>query len=253
MCLINFQFHSHPQYKLILAANRDEFHQRPTAPAQFWKDHPHILAGRDLLGMGTWLGITKTGRFAALTNCRNANDNQTYPESRGTIVKDFLNDTMSASEFLLCLQETKDRYAGFNIIAGTPDHLVYYNNIENNIATVSQGTHGLSNAFLDTPWPKVSKGTSRLAAYTGQHRHVATEPLFNILSDTEKAADNDLPESEITHVDRQLSPIFIKTSGYGTRSSTVLLIDRNNHAVFAERTYQNGAFKIEKPFSFTIG
>lgn len=254
MCLINLHFHDHPNYKLIIAANRDEFYKRPTAPAGFWEDHSNILAGRDLVGMGTWLGMTTSGRIAALTNYRDPNDGQADKKSRGLIVRNFLESSMPADEFFTGLQQEKDLYAGFNLIAGTPEQLFYYNNIQDDISFVSKGTHGLSNAFLNTPWPKVTKGKERLAAYIRQNSAIEPDPLFDIIADAEEAPDEYLPDTGVgLELERKLSSMFIQTPGYGTRSSTVLLIDQNNHVTFVERTYNNGSYENENQFTFKIG
>ncbi|SFB21519.1 Uncharacterized conserved protein, contains NRDE domain [Lentibacillus halodurans] len=253
MCLINFHFQDHPNYKLIIAANRDEFYKRPTAPAQFWKDSPDILAGRDLVGMGTWLGITKGGRIAALTNYRDPAQEQHNQKSRGHIVRNFLESGMAAADFFSRLQKEKDLYTGFNVIAGTPEQLFYYNNIQNVISLIHQGTHGLSNKFLNTAWPKVTKGKEKLAEYINQNAIIKTDPLFDIISDVEEAQDAHLPETGVgLDLERKLSPMFIQTPDYGTRSSTVLLVDRNNQVTFAERTYENATLENENRFTFKI-
>ena len=170
MCLINFHFQDHPIYRLIVAANRDEFYERPTAPAHFWEDKPHLLAGRDLSQRGTWLGISKNGRFAALTNYRDASEQKNNVRSRGEIVTDFLDSEVTAAEFLESLQQKRSEYAGFNVIVGTADELFYYSNIQNEVKKISPGTHGLSNHFLDTPWPKVVKGKTGVRKLVEQNR-----------------------------------------------------------------------------------
>ncbi|TFJ93294.1 NRDE family protein [Lentibacillus salicampi] len=253
MCLINFNFQGHRNYKLIIAANRDEFYKRPTASARFWEDNPDILAGRDLVGMGTWLGITKSGRIAALTNYRDPNEEQNNKTSRGHIVRSFLEDHMPATEFLSGLQKDKGLYAGFNIIAGSPEQLWYYNNIQNEMSPVPPGTHGLSNEFLDTPWPKVTKGKERMTAYIRKHSIIEIDPLFDLITDAEQAPDERLPNTGVgVELERQLSPLFIKTPGYGTRCSTVLLVDHDGRVTFVERTYDQGNFEQEKRFSFQL-
>ncbi|WP_382399811.1 NRDE family protein [Lentibacillus salinarum] len=253
MCLINFHFQDHPNYKLIIAANRDEFYQRPTAPTQFWEDNPDILGGRDLVGMGTWLGITKSGRFAALTNYRNPNEDQNNKKSRGHIVRDFLESDMTATDYLTSLQKEKNAYPGFNVMAGSPEQLFYYNNIQNDISEISHGTHGLSNEFLNTPWPKVTKGKEQLADYVTRKPHVEADALFDIIADAEEAPEANLPNTGVgLELEQKLSPMFIQTPGYGTRCSTVLLIDRNNYVTFVERTFDQGAFEQENRFSFNI-
>lgn len=251
MCLINFQLQNHPRYKLVLAANRDEFYRRPTEAAHFWKDEPNLLAGRDLMQMGTWLGATKTGRIAALTNFRDPSIPETQKISRGVLVRNYLASSMEPRLFLESL--IAEDYSGFNILAGTADHLFYYNNIEGQVVEVSPGIHGLSNHFLDTPWPKVIKGKNYLERYLSEHNDASVDDLFEILSDAEPAPDIDLPETGVgLDFERRLSSMFIKMPDYGTRCASVILVDHNNHLTFAERIYENGDFKDQQVFKYAI-
>ncbi|WP_068675590.1 NRDE family protein [Oceanobacillus sp. Castelsardo] len=253
MCLINFHFHDHPNYKLIVAANRDEFYQRPTAPASYWKDDPNILAGRDLLQMGTWFGITRGGRFAALTNYRDPDLPETGDFSRGEVVRSFLAGEQSPNEFLQSLKKNKEKYAGFNVLIGNGDELYHYNNILDETNEITPGTHGLSNATLDTPWPKVEKGKQMLQDYVTNHKKMEANELFRITSNSEQANDEDLPNTGVgMELERILSSLFITSPDYGTRSSTVLLIDKENNVTFNERTYENGKFQREKQYRFSI-
>lgn len=253
MCLINFAFNSHPRYKLVVAANRDEMYARPTAPAHFWEDHPSILAGRDLLQMGTWFGITKQGRFAALTNFRDPTQTPEGKISRGHIVKGFLESNDHPLDYLKSLQKHHDQYQGFNVIVGNEEQLYYYNNMVQDIKLIEPGVHGVSNHMLNTPWPKVKKGKQRLKDYLASQTVIDEDTLFNILLDRERALDDDLPDTGVgVKLERQLSPLFIRTPQYGTRSSTVLLIDQSNHVTFIERTYHHGEFADEVHFSFQI-
>lgn len=249
MCLINFHYDDHPTYKLIVAANRDEFYERPTAPAEFWTDQPDILAGRDLLHMGTWLGVTKLGRFAALTNYRNPKEVSVDKKSRGDIVTDFLAENVSPKVFLETLKERKADYAGFNILVGDADSLFYFSNKQAEIKEVSAGTHGLSNQLLNTAWPKVVKGRTKLRDYVLGHAIIDTDALFDIISDADIAPDALLPNTGVgMDLERQLSPLFIKTPTYGTRSSTVLLVGHDQSITFVERTFINGEFTDERKF-----
>ncbi|RKQ33885.1 NRDE family protein [Oceanobacillus halophilus] len=253
MCLINFHYHDHAKYKLIVAANRDEFYKRPTAPAAYWEDEPTILAGRDLLQMGTWLGVTKKGRFAALTNYRDPKLAETGNISRGEIVKSYLASNETPEEFLSQLQKNKTAYAGFNILLGNHEELFHYNNVLDEVNKVLPGTHGLSNHTLNTPWPKVVKGKKMLHEYINNNQKIDPDELFKITSDSERASDDILPNTGVgIDMERMLSPLFIKSPEYGTRSSTVLLIDNNYNVRFHERTYQNGEFQREKQYTFSI-
>lgn len=253
MCLINFQFHEHPKYKLVLMANRDEFYERPTASAHFWEDEQDILAGRDLVQHGTWLGITKQGRLAALTNFRDPQKLTSDKMSRGNIVRDYLTEDVSPQEFLKSLKKNKDTYAGFNVIVGSTEELFHYNNVKNEVTGIPPGTHGLSNHFLNTPWPKVTKGKKNLKEYITKQEEIETNELFKIISDAEEAQDKDLPQTGVgIELERKLSPLFIKTPEYGTRSTTVLLVDNENYVTFVERSFEQGEFAEEKRFQLRI-
>ncbi|CEG22145.1 hypothetical protein BN1080_01066 [Planococcus massiliensis] len=251
MCLINFSFQDHPRYKLVIAANRDEFYKRPTEKAHYWNDAPNLLAGRDLLQMGTWLGVTKTGRIAALTNFRDPSMPETGKLSRGAIVRNFLSTNASPEVFLGSL--IAEDYTGFNLIAGTADELFYYSNIDNRLSSIDQGVHGLSNHFLNTPWPKVVKGKKHLERYLSAHLELDLDQLFELLADAEQADETALPNTGVgLEFEKILSPMFIKTADYGTRSSTIVAVDMDNHLTFAERVYQNGHLKGEQVFNFKI-
>lgn len=253
MCIISLHFQDHAQYKLIIAANRDEFYERPTKEARFWDDEPELLAGRDLERMGTWLGITKQGRFAALTNYRDPTNEHPNKSSRGQIVTSFLTGGTSTPDFLKELRKRKDDYNGFNIIVGTVDELYYYGNRQTDIVKLNGGTYTVSNHLLNTPWPKVEKARTMLQNYVTTHEEIDVDALFEQLAYREIASDELLPNTGVgIDLERKLSPIFIKTDGYGTRSSTVLLINQDNEVTFIERTYNEGSFKKENKFTFRI-
>ena len=162
MCLILFAYEQHPEYRLVFAANRDEVYDRPTCSLAFWRDHPTILAGRDLQGHGTWLGITRTGRLAAVTNYRDPGRQKETAVSRGLLVRDFLLDTRSPEQYLNRISRIKDRYNGFNLLLGDRTELYYYSNRGDGMRRISAGLYGISNRLLDTPWPKVQKGKAKL-------------------------------------------------------------------------------------------
>ncbi|MCG5102074.1 NRDE family protein [Oceanobacillus alkalisoli] len=253
MCLIHFHLGKHPNYKLIVAANRDEFYRRPTERAHYWPDAPFLLAGRDMLQQGTWLGITKEGRFAALTNIRDLTLESEDKKSRGHIVRDFLSSTDSPIYFLERIRNERTAYAGFNILVGDAFGLFHYNNVDDIIMEVPAGTHSLSNATLNTPWPKVVQGKDKLETYLDHNNRVNTDNLFHILENTEEAPDSKLPNTGIEfELERKLSASFIKTPDYGTRSATVVVIDKNHNVVFKERTYTNGELTSEEKFTFRL-
>lgn len=253
MCIITFHYNDHIHYKLIIAANRDEFYERPAAQAHFWEDKHNVLAGRDLEAMGTWLGMTTTGRFAALTNFRDPKEFDKKKQSRGHIVANFLTSNDEPKSYLQHVQREKDAYNGFNVLVGTTRSLYYYSNRNNDIMRVPSGTHSISNHFINTPWPKVERAKQLMRDYVMKVTHVEVDELFHQLKNNELATDEKLPNTGIDRsLERQLSPIFIQTDQYGTRSSTVILMTHDGEVTFVERTYQNGKFRDERSFQFEI-
>lgn len=254
MCLVNLHFQEHPIYKLIVVANRDEFYARPTVAAGFWEDEPKILAGRDLVQKGTWLGVSREGRFAALTNYRDPKLPEIGRFSRGNIVRDFLACDEQPIDFIQSLAKSREQYGGYNVIIGDSNQLFHYNNILDEMKNIPSGTHSLSNHTLNTPWPKVVKGSMRLSEYVRTNSNaVKFDSLFNIVADRQTAEDDALPDTGVgLEMERLLSPLFIKSPNYGTRSSTVLLIDKENQVQFVERTFQDGEFQEENRFDFVI-
>lgn len=246
MCLIVFSYKNHPRFDLIFAANRDEFYQRPTRAARFWDDHPDVLAGKDLAAGGTWLGINRSGRFAALTNYRDPSIVKEDPPSRGQIVLDYLQQNTEPYSFLEKLDKQSSKYMGFNILTGSPDNLLHYSNQEQKINTVEPGVHGLSNHLLDTPWPKVQQSKKDLNKLI-ESNTVTKEALFDILKNDQPAPENKLPETGIPkELEKQVSPIYIKGEQYGTRSSTILLIDKEGNAFFEERRFKDATHEIDE-------
>lgn len=247
MCLIFFAINQHPTYKLIIAANRDEFYNRRTEAAHFWKDNPDILGGRDLEASGTWMAMNKhNGRIAFVTNYRDPfNINPTAP-SRGQLVSDFLTGQDSPKEYLEKIERGGLEYNGFNLMVGSAVELWYYSNYGKGIQKLDAGSYGLSNHLLDTPWPKVTKVKERFIKFISQP-DLPMEGFFEILADRSTAADEDLPRTGLTlERERALSSIFIKTPDYGTRCSTVLLIDKNNRVSFQEND-QDFRFELIEP------
>lgn len=251
MCLINLAYKLDSNYHLVVAANRDEFYKRPTAQAHFWEDAPHVLAGRDLEKMGTWMGITKQGRFAALTNYRDPNEATANKRSRGELVSEFLVGKDEPHSYLESIQQVRDQYPGFNLLVGEGHSLYYYSNMENEIRVLEPGLYGLSNHLLDTPWPKVRKGKEGLErCLNGPSEHIK-ECLFSSLQQADPAPDEELPSTGVSlEWERKLSPLFIQTPEYGTRSSTLVFM-RQQDVRFVERVYEGGERK-EREFTFMI-
>lgn len=241
MCTILLAYEAHPRYRLVLAANRDEFYQRPTAPAAYWEEHPGLFAGRDLVHRGTWLGVTSNGRIAALTNFRQAKELHMHGPSRGRLVSGFLSAGGSAQEYLAALGRDAGVYSGYNLLAGGPDRLYCYSNRGGGLVPVEPGVHGLSNHLWDTPWPKVRRGKEALARLLAAG-DFSQDDLFAILADRTRAPDGELPDTGVgIDLERLLSSIFIASESYGTRSSTLLLVDRAFRATFVERSFDEGA------------
>src|SRR6185295_4694266 len=212
MCLIAFAWRAHPHYRLVVAANRDEYFGRPAAPAGFWDDHPNVLAGRDLEAGGTWLGVTLDGRFAALTNYRNPADKKTGAPSRGSLVSDFLTGKAAPMEYLQGVEQRAVNYNGFSLLAGDAASLAFLSNRGGHASRVAPGIHGLSNHLLDTPWPKVRKGKAGLAALLDGP--FDAEAAFGLLGDTERAAGGDLPSTGVSpELEERLSAIRILAVG----------------------------------------
>lgn len=253
MCLIAFNTNQHEKYKLIMIANRDEFYSRPTASAEFWEDYPYILGGRDLESFGTWMGISQGGRIASLTNYRDPTLEKKRRTSRGDIVADYLIGTETTEDYLTELNDSANDYNGYNLILGTADQLYYYSNQIDHPYALEAGTYGLSNHLLNTSWPKVTSIKNKLDAYLNANSVVDANDLFRILVDKTKAEERYLPNTGVSkELEKQLSPIFIQSENYGTRASTVLLIDYDNKVNFIERTFDSGELKKENTFSFKI-
>ncbi len=240
MCLILFAYNIHPVYHLVLGANRDEFFSRRAAPLSFWHDRPDILAGRDLKNMGSWLGITRSGRLAAITNFRDPAALKESAPSRGLLVSDFLDGSMPAPDYLEGIRKTGQDYNGFNLIVGDLSGIYYYSNRSGKIEALSPGLYGLSNHLLDTPWPKVVKGKKGLDSIIRQNRHISDRTVITLMADRRRFADETLPGTGMDLAwERRLSSIFIAGREYGTRSSAVILLEKSGKVTFTEQTFQN--------------
>lgn len=253
MCLILFAQHQHPDYPLVFAGNRDEFFERPTAPAAFWDDASHVLAGRDLKEGGTWLGITRRGYWSTITNVRDERPYRDDVPSRGRLVAEYLKEEPAPDTYLQEVEAESDRYNGFNLLVGTPEETFYYSNRDGPPRPVSPGIHGMSNAQLDDPWPKVVRSTARLDALV-EDGDVSADALLEILDDREPAPVEELPDTGVgTETERMLSPPFIDgDEAYGTRASTVFLIHRSGRVTFVERSFHHGTPTDTRDFSFEL-
>ena len=239
MCLILFALQAHPDYPLVVAANRDESYARPTAPAAFWQDHPQVYGGRDLEMGGAWMGLTTRGRFAAVTNFRDGFPKGTAPRSRGELTGGYLTGDQAALPYLHTIAARKTEYADFGTLAGDPKALWFLSNHGSGVEAVTPGVHGLSNHLLDTPWPKVADGKRELAALLEGDKTALAEALFDMLADRSVAAENVLPDTGVGMArEKQLGPKFIAVDArYGTRASTVVLVHRDGTVFYGERSF----------------
>ena len=259
MCLIFFAIQQHPIYKFIIAANRDEFYNRQTAPADYWQDHPTIVGGRDLEARkpdgscGTWMAMTKSGRIGMVTNYRDPKSIDPNAPSRGHLVSDYLENQIDPYDYLNEISSNGKIYNGYNLVVGSLNDLWYLSNYQDKIEKLPPGLHGLSNHLLNTPWPKVVHGKVKLSTLI-EAKTISAEKLFDFLQNTDQAEDSHLPETGIgLERERALSSIFIKTKGYGTRCSTVVLVDNDNHVEFTERVYDLTTFEyLDNTFKFKL-
>lgn len=243
MCLILFAYQAESRFPLVVAANRDELYSRPTRQADFWPEihsGPGILAGRDLQAGGTWLGITASGRFAAVTNIRDPSQPERKPRSRGELTLGFLQSNTDPATYARQIQGSFDQYAGFNLLLGDGHSLYYLNNHHQVMTKLESGVYGLSNGLLDAPWPKIVRGRSLLQQLVDNDNSVSTDDLLEIMRDRTEAADSDLPNTGVSiDLERKLSSTFIFQPErlYGTLCSTAIIVDKNRRCRFSEQNY----------------
>ena len=239
MCLVTLAFQSHPNYPLIVVANRDESYARSSAEAEFWSDHPGLLAGRDLEAGGTWFGVNRAGRWATVTNFRGSGAGDEL--SRGELPANYLHtDAPGLTEYFAEVGAKSDHYKGFNLLAGTADELFYCNNINDTTTALKPGVYTLSNDLLDTPWPKAELARGRLLAAIDAQT-LRSEDLVEVLASRQCFPDGRLPDTGIgIEMERTLSPPFIVSHEYGTRCTTVLLIDNEGGVEFTEQSFLRG-------------
>jgi len=265
MCLIVFDWRPDTAHGPLftLAANRDEYFRRETAPLGWWPDLPQILAGRDLAGGGTWLGVSRDGRFAALTNYRAPHDMRPDAPTRGMLVADYLaGERLAPLDYLARVAERGAMYNGFNLLAGdfVRRELAWYcNRGDAPPALLPAGAHGISNAVLDTPWPKLARKRAELATLTGTApgRTSGRAPLAaltELMLDRQTASDDTLPSTGIPlERERALSAAFIETPDYGTRGTTALRVDVEHERFqvhIAERSDDDGSHRLRRPGDF---
>lgn len=245
MCLIVFAWRVIPGVPVIAAANRDEYYDRPATPAGPWPDHPNVIAGRDLKGGGSWMGVTLDGpngpKFAALTNIRGPNERRADAPSRGALVADFLTGTLSAPEYLARIAPGAGEFNGFNLVLGDREALYWYSNRAGDDARNGQplepGVYGISNGLLNDPWPKVVRTKAQFASLLCSG--APEDAYFEMLADTTRAPDIRLPETGVPlDMERMLSAVCINSPGYGTRTSTVVRLFTDAAPALSERVVQ---------------
>lgn len=251
MCLVVFAWKAHPDYRLIIAANRDEFHARPSQDAHWWPDQPHILAGRDLQAGGTWLATSASGRFATVTNYREQQQVRAALRSRGEIVTNFVSGDDDATSFVGAV--AGDAYAGVSVLTADRENIAYVSNRGDEPATLTPGIYGLSNASLDTPWSKLIRAKQALAAIIEADKVNSTE-LLRILADRAPASSAEVDSSELPFkLARALTAPFIVADTYGTRCSTSLLYANDGRVEFCERRFApDGTTTGDSNFTFLV-
>lgn len=252
MCLIALACNAHPDYPLLMVANRDEFHARPAAALEWWTDRPEVLAGRDLAEGGTWLGVSRRGRVAAVTNVRAAGAAVRGALSRGRLATEFLTSTQGPDDFAAMLEPSAAQYGGFNLLLFDGRRSHYVSNRPRFTSTpVEPGVHALSNAQLDTPWPKAVAAQTAMRAWI--ERDLADEQrLLAAMKDPLQAPDGQLPATGVgIEMERVLSAAFIRTPSYGTRCTSLLKISRTGEVSLRERRYDaSGAISGESTERF---
>ncbi len=254
MCLIIFAYQENPLFPLVVAANRDEFFARPTAQADFWQDEEtgqQILAGRDLQAGGTWLGVTRAGRFAAVTNIRDPSQTQRRPRSRGDLTRQFLAGIQSPKQYCEALVNNFDLFAGYNLLVGDSTSLFYVNNQEEKVWPLKAGIYGLSNGLLNSCWPKVNQGRENLRALMLSPQELATDALITMMADRTQASDDDLPNTGTgIEIERELSSTFILNPErqYGTLCSTAVILERSGALRFSEQNFDSLGNKTQGHF-----
>lgn len=238
MCLIVFAWQVVPAFPLVAAGNRDEFYERPAAPADWWSDHSQVYAGRDLRGGGTWMGVTRDGRFAAITNVRDPFTKRDPAPSRGELVAGYLTGDMGPEAYIASIAPQASRYNGFNLLVGDAGKLVWLTNAvtndERNGRALAPGVYGLSNGLLDDPWPKVVRTKAQFSSLLCQG--APEEAYFEMLTDTARAPDCRLPKTGVSlEWERVLSAVCIQSPEYGTRTSTVARVFSNGTAALQEQ------------------
>lgn len=249
MCLIVLSVRQHPDYPLILAANRDEFHARPTKEAHWWPDKPDVVGGRDLQAGGTWLALHRKGRFATVTNFRDAEPPKAGHRSRGHLVTGFLTSDLAPADYLETIDE--QNYAGFNLIVGTLDDVAYLSNREPGKRHLDAATYGLSNALLDGPWHKVERSKEKLSSIIATG-NVDETGMMRLMKDRNRAPVAEVETGRLGFEKAHaITAPFIVMPDYGTRCTSIVLVDKEGNWRFIERRFDPAGRQTgESKFSF---
>ena len=247
MCLLIFAHQISDHYPLLVAANRDEFHRRPTTASRFWPNQPSLLAGRDDQLGGTWMGVSRDGKFAAVTNFRDPDGVRDAPKSRGELPLQYLLGSCDPEPYLQDVSLRAQQYAGFNLLVGDSHTLWYFSNAPlgdderpRPPAKLQPGIYGLSNAHLDTPWPKVVTGKKGLTTLLCNEDSITHRALVELVSSADLADPGALQSLGMGSVmELKLSAQFIQSEAYGTRSSTTLWRDRSGQVSWRELSFDN--------------
>lgn len=256
MCILFLAINQHPDYPLIVAANRDESFLRPSQSMHYWEDHPEILAGRDTLKGGTWLGVDLVGRFCAVTNFRTGGATNKQAKSRGQLVQRYLTEPVTTKHFIASLQTTHQEYNPFNLVFGTPKRLNIFCSQDSSLHCLTDGFHSISNGFVDQHWPKMSYGVQRLTELISRHIALEIDPLNTIMRDQTQADDHSLPNTGLSQaMEKQLSSIFIRASehgNYGTRTTSYLLYSHQNIRVYEFNYDQDARVTDQQVFTLPL-
>ncbi len=256
MCLILLALQPNPRYRFIVAANRDEYYKRPAKPAKFWVDCPRLLAGRDLTANGTWLGITRNGKFAAVTNYYEIGIANSNLRSRGNLTSNFLTSEQTIKQYSSYVNANKNQYNGYGLLFGSFTCVRYMSNKHEMQTDLTNGIHGLSNHHLNSPWPRVQKGIEWFKREAQQEAAITPEILFNILLDVKGTGKfSECQDSEFASTSNIPDmPMFLRSKDFGTRSATVIIVEQSGAVYFEERTYDDSSEShlSQRQYAFTL-
>jgi len=253
MCILFLAINQHPDYPLIVAANRDEYFARPSEAMHYWPDFPRVLAGRDRLKGGSWLGINQSGQFCAVTNFRSPQPLDDQAASRGELVAMYLKNALPEPDFIGYLKRNYAKYNPFNLVFGEREKLSVFSSQNPVCKLLVDGFHSVSNGEIDLPWPKMSCGVQRLTQLIAGNEAMTFDALNRIMVDETKADESDLPKTGLSaERERALSSIFVKGENYGTRTTSLLLWAKNNVHLREYNYDRNGDIATRQQFELLL-